>query len=265
MMRGASADALNELTSSLKGTQDVLATLGEQLCGAAGVLRSEVALRRVATDASIEGDAKAGLIANVFGSALDAPALALVSDAVRRRWTLGGDLPAALEQLGITALVRSAGAQGNQVGDELFAVGQLVEGNDDLRTVLSDPSRSTADRGALLTGLLEGSTLPATRTLVAQAISGNQGSFSAVLASYQKIAATAQDEMVAVVTSARDLSTADVDRLAGALGKQYSTTVHLHVVVDPSLVGGLRVEIGDDVIDGSVSSRLDEARRLLAG
>ena len=62
-----------------------------------------------------------------------------------------------------------------------------------------------------------------------------------------------------------ELSKADEQRLAGALGKQYDTTVHLHVVVEPDLVGGLRVEIGDDVIDGSVANRLDDARRRIAG
>jgi F-type H+-transporting ATPase subunit delta len=70
---------------------------------------------------------------------------------------------------------------------------------------------------------------------------------------------------VATVRSARALSVADQARLAEALGKQYDTTVHLHVVVDTDLVGGVRIEIGDDVIDGSVANRLDDARRRLAG
>ena len=54
-------------------------------------------------------------------------------------------------------------------------------------------------------------------------------------------------------------------RLVKALGRQYDRTVRLRVVVEPDLVGGLRVEIGDDVIDGTVSGRLDDARRRLAG
>ncbi len=41
--------------------------------------------------------------------------------------------------------------------------------------------------------------------------------------------------------------------------------MHLNLVVDPTIIGGMRVEIGDDVIDGTVSSKLDEARRRLAG
>jgi F-type H+-transporting ATPase subunit delta len=41
--------------------------------------------------------------------------------------------------------------------------------------------------------------------------------------------------------------------------------VHPNVVVDPEVIGGVRVEIGDDIIDGTVVSRLDDARRRLAG
>ena len=54
-------------------------------------------------------------------------------------------------------------------------------------------------------------------------------------------------------------------RLEAALSNQYGRTVHLNIVVDPDIIGGMRVEIGDDVIDGTVSGRLDEARRKLAG
>jgi F-type H+-transporting ATPase subunit delta len=53
--------------------------------------------------------------------------------------------------------------------------------------------------------------------------------------------------------------------MADVLGRQYHTTVHLNVVVDPDVLGGVRVEIGDEVIDGTIASRLDDARRSLAG
>jgi F-type H+-transporting ATPase subunit delta len=71
--------------------------------------------------------------------------------------------------------------------------------------------------------------------------------------------------VVATVRVARPLDKADQKRLAEVLGQQYSTTVHLNVVVDPDVLGGIRVEIGDEVIDGTIASRLDDARRRLAG
>jgi len=71
--------------------------------------------------------------------------------------------------------------------------------------------------------------------------------------------------LVATVRVAHELGDADSQRLQGALARQYDRPVHLNVVVDPDVVGGVKVEIGDDVIDGTVASRLDDARRRLAG
>jgi F-type H+-transporting ATPase subunit delta len=266
MLRGASADALTELRQqSRTRTLDEAATLGTQLFGVAAVVRRDVGLRRALTDNSVEGDAREGLARAVFGKALDDPALNLVADAASRRWVRGSDLPDALEQLAVAATVRSAGAHGNQVGDELFAVRQLVDDNPSLRGALADQSRSAEDRSALLLGLLAGKTLPATTVLVGEAVTRQRGSVEAALQEYLDLAAQALEEVVATVHTARELTADEQKRLAAALGQQYGLAVQLHVVVDPELIGGLRVEIGDDVIDGTVASRLDDARRKMAG
>ncbi len=266
MLRGPSADAFGELEKSVRssGTQADAATMGEQLFGVVAVLRSEPALRRVATDASVEGEAKAELVRNIFGSTLGTPALDLLVDAVQRRWTASWDLANALEHLAVIALVRSMGTNGNRVNDELFAVVRLLETYPELRSALSDASRTTQDRSGLLTGLLGSKVLPTTATLVEQAIASGKN-IEKVLGDYQSVAAAAQDEVLAVVRTARELGDAELRRLSEALGEQYDATVHLHVVVEPDLVGGLRIEIGDDQIDGTIASRIDEARRRLVG
>lgn len=267
MMRAASAEALTELISGLgrSGTLEDSAITGADLFGVATVLQGEPALRRVLTDASIEAEAKAGLASSVFSGKVSDKSLAVITDAAKRRWTAGRDLVQAIEHLAVVSTVRSAGARASQLSDELFAVAQVIDGSPELRSALADRTRPTADRSALLAGLLADKVLPATSALVAQAVANPASTVTAALAGYQKIAAEAQDEIVAVVRSARELTAADQERLVGALTKQYATTVHLHLVVDPTLVGGLRVEIGDDVIDGTVVSRLDDARRRLAG
>ena len=70
---------------------------------------------------------------------------------------------------------------------------------------------------------------------------------------------------VATVTTATPLSSAQAERLSAALGKKYGRDVALNAIIDPSVVGGLRVQIADDIIDGSISGRLADLRQRLAG
>ena len=266
ILRGASAEAMAELADQARArTLAETAAMGEELFAVAGILRDDAALRRALTDNSVEGENKAGLAQTVFGKALGDPALSLVTEAAGRRWTTSNDLPAALEHLAALVTVRSAGRDGSKVGDELFAVRRLIDHNQELRSALSDRSRTAEDRSALLNGVLDKQVLPATSVLVGQAITRGRGSVDSALDEYLDIAAEAMEQTVATVHTARELSAAEQQRLETALSKQYGTTVQIHVVIDEELIGGLRVEIGDDVIDGTVVSRLDDARRLLAG
>lgn len=267
-MRGASAEAVAGLHDRLGQVAAPSTALGQDLFGVAGVLRSEPALRRLATDVSTDSSAKSGLVRSIFEGRIDPAALDLVADAASRRWTATRDLADALEEVGVVVVVRSAGstpAEGSRLSDELFVIGQTITANPDLRTALGDPARSTDDKRALLRSLFDGKVLPASLVLAEQALSGAYRTVGLAIADYQKIAAAVHQESVARVRVAQELSTADRDRLQRALSRQYGREVHLDVLVDPSLLGGMRVEIGDDVIDGTVAARIDEARRKLAG
>jgi F-type H+-transporting ATPase subunit delta len=79
------------------------------------------------------------------------------------------------------------------------------------------------------------------------------------------VAAELRSRLIATVTATVPLTEEQRDRLAAALRRIYGAELHLNVQLDPDLVGGIRVEIGDEVIDGSVVARLDEARRRLVG
>lgn len=267
-LRGASAEALAALTAQLDdviGTAKSAGVLGDELFTVSRLIRSEPGLRRFATDASLPGDAKQGMVQQVFKGRLGDDTLGLLTEAVGRRWTLSRDLPDVLERLSEIAVVRSAASKSGQVTDELFALGRVVDGNPQLRDALSDPARSVDDKSALLDSLLDGKVLPATLTLTKQALAGTYRTMTSALATYRTVSAESQGEAVATARVARPLAAADERKLTEVLSAQYDTTVHLNVVLDPDVLGGIRVEIGDQVIDGTISTRLDEARRRLVG
>ena len=203
----------------------------------------------------------------VFGAHLPAGATSVVAAAAGLRWASSTDLVRALEQCGVVAIVRAADREGagDRVEVELFAFGRTVVENPDLRSALSDPARSVADKQALVRSLLSGKAHAGTVLLVEQAASGAHLTLTNALDGFVELAASTRGRLVALVRVAQQLDEDEEKRLAAALSAQYDKTVHLNTVVDPSVLGGIHVSIGDEVIDGTVSSRLDEASRRLAG
>lgn len=270
-LRGASAEAYDRLAdqmgSALSSGADNGYDVARDLFGVAAILRGEPSLRRVLTDVSIGSEAKSGLVRQVFGDQLTSSALDLAAAAAGQRWASVRDLGDTLERLAVVAVVRAAEADGeaDTVEGQLFTLERMVADNPSLRDGLSDPARSVADKQQLLRGLLEGRAARGTIQLAEQAVTGTHRTVGLAMEAYRKVAATERDRLVALVRVARPLSDQDSERLAAALTRQYSRQVDLNVLVDPDVLGGVRVEIGDDVIDGTVANRLDEARRKLAG
>ena len=267
-MRGSSAESYRRLLDALPAASE---QLGDELIAAADVLRAQPALRRAATDTASPTQVRTQLLAGVFGPHLSADAGAVVVGSGDLRWAKGTDLPEALERLGIVALVRAADAAGQASGqaeridDELFTFRRAVSGSAPLREALADESRSVADRQRLIGLLLDGKASPTTVRLAREAVTEDRANVVAAIDELIEIAAEARDRKVATIRTAYPISSAQRDRLRATLGREAGSEVHLNVVVDPSLVGGLLVEIGHDVIDGTVGTRLDDVRRRIAG
>jgi F-type H+-transporting ATPase subunit delta len=269
-MRGASAESQEAVVSRLQeaiGSGADGNRLADQLFAVAELLLAEPGLRRVLTDQSVDAEAKAGLVRQMFSSQLDAGTVEVVADAARLRWVGPRDLGYSLEHAGIVALVEAAdrAGEGDRLEDELFGLGQLVKDTPQLRDALSDPARSVADKRALLRELLGGRVTPGALRLAELATGGSHRTVSVALDEYQKVAAAHRQRLVALVRVARPLGDQEAGRLATLLSRQYSRPVHLNTVVDPGVIGGVRIEIGDDVIDGTIANRIDDAHRRLAG
>jgi len=268
-MQGSSGDSLTRLTTDLataltNGADG--AAVSQGLFGAADVLRDQPALRRAITDPSSAAEARASLAKGVFGSHLVPAATEVVATAASLRWAASGHVAKALDQLGVVALIKAADAvgEGDRLERELFTFASAVSDNPALRDALSDPARTAADKQALVRSLLDGKATAAATQLASRSVGLGRPVVN-VVNEYIEVAADARNRSVALVRVARPLAAADQAKLADALTRQAGRPVHLNVVVDPSVLGGIHVEIGDDVIDGSIASRLDDARRRLVG
>jgi F-type H+-transporting ATPase subunit delta len=261
------------LAATLAGLDDVLAggadgaAVGADLFSVADVLREQPALRRAATDPRISAETKSVLVRDVFAAHLSEAAMEVVATAVSHRWAAGRDLPDALAHAAVVSEVKAADAagDGDQLEEELFRFSRVVAEHPDLRDALSDPGRDLADKQRLVRDLVEGKVTPAALNLLQRAVTTTHLTVTSALEDFIEITSATRGRMVARVWTARPLDEAETDRLATALGRIYGGTVHVNLVEDADVLGGLRIEIGDEVIDGTVRTRLDDARRRLAG
>lgn len=269
-MRGVSAQSqatvVDRLDAALTGGADA-ATVGSDLFAVAALLDSEASLRRAVTDPSTPTEARTSVLRSILEGKLSDPAVDISAAAAGERWSATRDLGDTLEHAGVIAHVAAAeqAGQADEVEDELFRFGRVVAADPALREAITDRTAPKAAKQSLVRSLLEGRASAPTVPIVEQAVAGRHRSFDAAVRYFIKVAADRRERFVATVRSATPLGDSDKNRLADALQRQYGRRVHLNTVVDPDVLGGLRVEIGDEVIDGTVASKLDDARRRLTG
>jgi F-type H+-transporting ATPase subunit delta len=268
-MRGISAEGYAAAVDRLESVcaDGDAGRIGSDLFAVAALLGSEPSLRRALTDPSAASEAKSSLAKAILSDKVSQGALDVVATAAGARWSSTGDFVDAIEQLGALALVIDSekADQLSELEDELFRFGRVVSGDPALRDAITNKQVPAAHRQELVASLLSGKASQSAIRLAVQAVDSRHRSFEAALEAFQKLAADRQQRLVAVVRTAIDLDADQRSRLAAALESQYGRKVHLNVLVDPDVLGGVRVELGDDVIDGTVASRLDDARRRMTG
>jgi F-type H+-transporting ATPase subunit delta len=164
-----------------------------------------------------------------------------------------------------TAAAAESEGQLDDLEDELFRFGRIVGTAPELRSALSDPKLPADGKRGLLDTLLAGKVTPAALRLITQAAVYPRGrSLDATLDEYARLAAAWRQRLIAVVRVADGLDEDQRLRLAAALSHTYDREIHLNVLIDPEVVGGMSIQIGDEFLDGSMASRLAQLRQRLA-
>ncbi|MGH4033777.1 F0F1 ATP synthase subunit delta [Actinomycetota bacterium Odt1-20B] len=269
---GASREALAAARERLDALTDNTSVdarkLGDELAAVTALLDREVSLRRVLTDPAQAGEAKAELAGRLLSDKVGGETADLVSGMVRSRWSRSRDLVDSLEELANVADLTAAQKAGSldDVEDEIFRFGRIVSSSTELRAALTDRAATGAAKGELLRSLLGGRADEVTERLVSRLVTVPRGrSLEGGLESLSKLAADRRDRMVAVVTSAVPLSDQQKQRLGAVLAKVYGRQMHLNLDVDPEVLGGITVQVGDEVINGSIADRIEDAHRRMAG
>jgi F-type H+-transporting ATPase subunit delta len=249
------------------GDDEQLQLAGE-LFSVARLLEAQPALRRALSDPSGRPAERVALARRLLDGKVSRTARDLVETVAGQRWSRPVDLVDAMVDLGTEAALDAADGRGEveDVEDELFRFGRIVAGDRELSRLLSDRSSSAEGLGVLLDRLLSGRTTAVTEMLLRNVLTSRRaGSAEVAIERLSAAANRRRGRSVARVTTAVALTAAQEQRLAETLGRIYGRTMGLHVTVDPDVLGGLVVQVGDEVIDGSVAHRLEAAKRRLAG
>jgi len=263
-MGSATREAITAANAALaeQGTVD-LAT-GEQLLAAALVVNGSHELRAALADDTAKDADRKGIVDAVFGKYTKAAKGVLVALATSR-WSSEDDLVAGIEELGIRALASSA-AEGTTIDTELFEFGTAVASDSELELALGSKLGGVDGKLSLVDSLLSGKASEQTIAIVKALLAQPRGRRIAELIRYAAtIVADESGLGIATVTVATPLDADQQKRLSAALSSQYGRDIRLNEIVDPAILGGMRVQVGAEVIDGTISNRISSLRLQLAG
>jgi F-type H+-transporting ATPase subunit delta len=275
-MAGVSSESLAAALASLEAKlPNASLQLAKELFGILGTVDSSAGLRRALTDPSRSGDDKSALVKQLVGGKVSADAADIAGGLASSRWASARDIGDALETLGATVViavaenksaVSASGVSGlEELENDLFSFNQAVASNHEVQRALSEPQASAAAKISLAEKLVPGASEEA-KVLIAQAVSAPRGiKPTNLVARFAELAAKRQQRWIATVSVTRPLTETQFARLQAGLNSLYGRELKVNVSVDPELIGGIRVQVGDEVLDASMVTRLGQLHRQLAG
>jgi F-type H+-transporting ATPase subunit delta len=246
-----------------------LAALADELASVAKLLDGELVVTRYLTQPTEDATPRVRLIERLVVGKVGDPTLDLLRRAVSARWSASSDLVDAVEHIARQALLVRAERAGqvDEVEDQLFRFSRILDAQPRLAILLGDYSTPAEGRVQLLRNVLDSASAgvnPIAVALLSQTIELLRGrpADEAVL-ELAEVAVARRGEVVAQVSAAAELSDAQRTRLTQVLSRVYGHPVTVQMQIDPALLGGLSICVGDEVIDATLSSRLADAETQL--
>jgi F-type H+-transporting ATPase subunit delta len=264
-MGSATREALAASRAELSSTGSADLATADELFSAGRIIGGSAQLISMLTDTATDATQKQAILAAVFGTNLSPATLGLLRTVVSHRWSGTDDLLAGIEELGLRAAAESAPATVN-IDAELFAFGTAVSSDSELELAVSSKLGSAESKVALVEALLAKKVSPQTLSIVRHLMQQPRGRrIGELLRTAASIVADQSGLAVATITSATPIRAVQLERLQKSLAAKFGRALKFNLVVDAALIGGLRVQVGDTVIDDSVASKLKDLRLQLAG
>ena len=271
-MKAASREALatteSKLDEFLSSDRSVATATqaGQDLFEVVRVLDGDRELRVALTDDAATAEERKSLVQALFGGKVTPVALQVLQEAAAAQWSSPRDIARGLIILGRRALLRGAEFEGKlgQVEDELFSLSRVLDREGELTQLLSDRTATSDRKVGLLASVLYGKVTMVTEALALQAIGRPEQIPIDDLAGLADTAAKLQGRTIARVTTAGELNDSQRAALAEKLGKIYGRAMSIHSEVDTSLLGGMTIRVGDEVIDGSTAGKIARLRAAMA-
>lgn len=262
-MGSASRTALAKGVASLSQAKGVTLVTGEELLAAARALDGSAQLRSLLADPTLEAADRSVLVGKVFGS-LSPTAQELLGSLAASRWSNAAQLVDGIEEIGIRAVAEAE--QDVDIIAELFAVERAVSSDAELELALGSKLAPADTKAAIVTRILAKQGSPATTAIVRHLVQSPRGRrIGALLRLAAGIVADVQGGLIATATVAAPLTEAQQASLVADLVARFGKAPRIQFLTDPAVLGGVRIRVGNTVIDGTIASRLTDLRLKLAG
>lgn len=263
--RIADRESRDLLASKLRDTREDAWRIGNELFVITSLLDGNVRIERALTDVSRPLKDKVAVLNTLLGDQVHPMTMEIMTEVVKRRWSRAADIANAVEDFGVDAMMYYADATDStlQVSIELAELHSALLNTPVVRAKLYDETVPSEARVKFFHELFDGKGLNKVTMRLAEHATENlrrRRYLETIQWLINKLSRHMGESMV-IVTTATPLKQEQIDKLIAVYSKKIGRAVHINSVVDPSVLGGMRVQVGDEVTDNTVVAQLENLQR----